>query len=231
MNHRDQDERDFESYLDGKHPLASAYKELRKEQPGADVDRAILELARAGKTRTWLQSWRPYFGVAATALLAVGLVRLIPPTPQAPMADFAPPQPAAAQTEASAPQPAAAPTPSGSERKWLAKPSPTRMMEPLELRRGAPASMGGLLGETKPPADSIGGSAPGRWLYDQLDSELDDRDEFAEIRALLARNQLEKAAEALQLWRSRHPDTTVPNDLRALLEIDPRIVLPAAPRG
>lgn len=59
MSHLDQDDRDFDAYLQNDHALSDLYRELPQEHPSAELDRRVLEHVGETKTGSRLRRWTP----------------------------------------------------------------------------------------------------------------------------------------------------------------------------
>jgi hypothetical protein len=68
-------DRELERYLQGKDPLSRAYDQLRAEMPSPEMDSKVLAEARAAVTRARrFPRWQSYAAIAATVVLAFGIV-------------------------------------------------------------------------------------------------------------------------------------------------------------
>lgn len=70
-----QQDRELERYLQGNDPLSRAYDSLRDEMPSPELDRKVLNEARAAVARARrFPRWQSYAAIAATVVLAFAMV-------------------------------------------------------------------------------------------------------------------------------------------------------------
>lgn len=232
------------------HEIASLYREAGASGPGAELDRNILQAARAAVApkatpTNWWTRWRLPLQAAATvclvAMLTVMLGRREPPPPAVPplaMNQAAP----AAESRAPAPAPAAA-----AIHERTAPPPPARARPEGKIAPQAPAAQpaapapsavsseiaaapsGNTIAADAQNARSFAkgeaeaGAAPAAKAAARAAAEqaMPPRAWLDSIQLLIDQNRLEEARKRLEAFTKAYPDERVPEGMRTRLKTLP----------
>ena len=198
------DDLDLDTYLGGDSELSRAYRDQARAQPSVRTDRRILAMAAHRQPGRRRLRHAPAWALAASALLALGLVRLLPdradpPIDSPPSAVPAAPaarvgDPAERRLERPAPgprlsSPGSAPAPASE----AVRAAPARLERPA-AKAAAPDD---IAAESEPAETAIPADRPGF---------TDDADRWAErIRELRAAGLEAVAGQEFERFRRRYP--------------------------